>query len=72
MVKDVRKVKDFCQPIKQSFKKLKSTVENLHTNGCTALGPGLLASIELAAKGAIGSKVIICTDGEANCGLCSE
>jgi hypothetical protein len=33
------------------------------------LGPGLLASIEIASKGAVGSKVIICTDGEANVGV---
>jgi len=35
----------------------------------TALGPALVSSIELASKGAVGSKVIICTDGEANVGL---
>ena len=33
------------------------------------MGPGLLASIEIASKGAVGSKVIICTDGEANVGV---
>jgi Mg-chelatase subunit ChlD len=33
------------------------------------LGPALVASVELASKGAIGSRVIICTDGEANVGI---
>jgi hypothetical protein len=30
------------------------------------LGPALVASVELASKGAIGSRVIICTDGVAS------
>lgn len=41
----------------------------MSTYGSTALGPGLLSSIELASKGDVGSKVILCTDGEANVGL---
>lgn len=36
--------------------------------GMTALGPGLLSGISLAAN-AKGSKVIICTDGCANVGI---
>ena len=35
----------------------------------TALGPAALASVAMASKGAPGSQVIICTDGEANVGL---
>lgn len=42
---------------------------SLNTSGQTALGPSLLASVELAKEGAAGSKVIICTDGIANVGL---
>jgi len=41
----------------------------LSTSGQTALGPALLASVELAKQGTAGSKVIICTDGIANIGL---
>ena len=33
------------------------------------MGPGLLAATRIASSGAIGSKVIICTDGEANTGI---
>ena len=44
-------------------------LNSLVTNGGTALGPGLLASVAMAAKGKPGSKVIICTDGEANAGV---
>jgi hypothetical protein len=35
----------------------------LAVHGSTALGPGLLSAVELASKGSIGSKVILCTDG---------
>ena len=63
ITKTVAKINNFCQPINKSFKKLKTIVDNLITSGTTALGPGLLSSIEQAAKGAVGSKVIICTDG---------
>ena len=37
-------------------------------NGQTALGPGLLLSVAIAARSR-GSKVVICTDGLANVGL---
>lgn len=33
------------------------------------MGPALLSAVELASKGGIGSKVILCTDGEANVGI---
>lgn len=39
------------------------------TYGSTALGPALVASIQLASTGPKGSKIILCTDGEANVGL---
>ena len=46
---------------------------NLHlrresTSGVTALGPGLLVSLGIARQMAR-SKVIVCTDGQANRGL---
>lgn len=49
--------------ITKTHKVLKERIQNLGVYGSTALGPGLLASIEIASKGGIGSKVIICTDG---------
>jgi hypothetical protein len=42
---------------------------SLEETGPTALGPALAASVSLANQGAVGSKVIICTDGLANVGL---
>jgi hypothetical protein len=41
----------------------------LEETGPTALGPALLTSIAMAAEGAPGSTVILCTDGLANVGL---
>jgi hypothetical protein len=41
----------------------------IRTGGDTALGPALVVGMALASKGAVGSKVIICTDGLANRGL---
>ena len=33
------------------------------------MGPGVLASVAMASKGAPGSQVIVCTDGMANVGI---
>lgn len=44
-------------------------MEDTTISGATALGPALLASVNLASKGKPGSKVIICTDGCASHGL---
>ena len=41
----------------------------LEENGPTALGPAIASSIAMAAQGAPGSTVVICTDGLANVGL---
>lgn len=41
----------------------------LEETGPTALGPALLTSIAMAAEGAPGSVVVLCTDGLANVGL---
>ncbi len=37
--------------------------------GQTALGPALVAAIEVASKGSKGSTVVLCTDGLANIGV---
>ena len=42
---------------------------NLEEDGPTALGPAVLSAVALAAEGATGSQVVICTDGLANIGL---
>lgn len=58
------------RPIRETLYFLESQLERIDTGGATALGPGLLASVELiAGKGLPGSKVILCTDGQANTGL---
>jgi len=41
----------------------------IEETGPTALGPAALTSIAMAAEGAAGSTVVICTDGLANVGL---
>jgi Mg-chelatase subunit ChlD len=56
-------VKDFSFTLNKKFKDLKEYVDDLCTYGSTALGPGLLLSIELASRGRKGSKIILCTDG---------
>jgi hypothetical protein len=48
---------------------LKKNVEDLSTYGSTALGPAVVAAIQMASKGKKGAKIILCTDGEANQGL---
>ena len=69
LAQDVSKINNFCYPVSTSFKSLKEVVGDLSTYGATALGPALLSAVELASKGGIGSKVILCTDGEANVGI---
>jgi Mg-chelatase subunit ChlD len=41
----------------------------IEETGPTALGPAIATSIAMAAEGAPGSQVVICTDGLANIGL---
>lgn len=57
------------KPIGETAKELLEEVSKLEENGPTALGPALLTSVTMAAKGKPGSKVIVCTDGLANIGL---
>jgi len=54
--------------ISKSFDQLKNIIENLKTEGSTALGPGLVFSVGLSSKNA-GSQIILCTDGAANSGM---
>ena len=42
---------------------------DLKADNITALGPAVTTSIAMAAEGAPGSIVVVCTDGIANCGL---
>jgi hypothetical protein len=42
---------------------------SLEETGPTALGPALVTSIAMAAEGAPGSTVVLCTDGLSNVGL---
>ena len=57
------------KPIKDTRKQLESKLMVLEETGPTALGPAILSSIAMAAEGAPGSTVIVCTDGLANVGL---
>ena len=42
---------------------------SLEETGPTALGPALATAIAMAAEGAPGSQIVLCTDGLANVGL---
>ena len=59
----------FNKPIKETYQDLKTKVQNLRTEGSTALGPGMITSIALAGEGSLGSQVIVCTDGASNLGI---
>ncbi|XP_064199846.1 circularly permutated Ras protein 1 [Anguilla rostrata] len=54
--------------IAESIYPLTQRVKELREHGATALGPAALVSIAMASR-YTGSKVIICTDGQANIGL---
>jgi len=43
-------------------------ISSLEEGGATALGPALLMAVAMASQ-VKGSKVILCTDGQANVGL---
>lgn len=55
-------------PVQTHHKFFEKMIGQMTTYGCTALGPALVTSIELAGRQR-GSKIIFCTDGEANMGL---
>lgn len=55
--------------INETQKKLTEKLMSMEETGPTALGPAVVTSIAMAAEGAPGSQVVICTDGLANVGL---
>lgn len=55
--------------IAQTHQKLGKKLYELEETGPTALGPGLIAAVGLAAEAGQGSQVVICTDGLANIGI---
>jgi len=55
-------------PVVLSRDFLLQQVRNLHTTGCTALGPALAVAVGMVRK-APGSKIMILSDGMANCGI---
>jgi hypothetical protein len=55
--------------LSDSFENLISNLNKTEAKGQTALGPALIAAIEIASKGTPGSSIYLCTDGLANIGL---
>lgn len=55
--------------IEEAFYEIEKSIKNIDTSGGTALGPGLLGALALAAQGKPGSQIILCTDGLANIGI---
>ena len=56
-------------PIKETYSKIKTTLESISTEGCTALGPAVLLSLHLLDGAKKGSRIFLCTDGESNEGV---
>ncbi|XP_051755329.1 circularly permutated Ras protein 1 isoform X1 [Ctenopharyngodon idella] len=54
--------------IAETIQPLTQKIKELREHGATALGPAALVSVAMASQ-FTGSKVIICTDGQANIGL---
>ena len=57
------------QPVNATKDTLKAKLDAIEETGPTALGPGILTAVAMAAEGSAGSLVVICTDGLANIGL---
>ena len=55
--------------VNESAQVLQKKVMALEETGPTALGPAVATSVGMAAEGAPGSTVVICTDGLANVGV---
>jgi len=55
-------------PIEKTRKPLTDTLLSLEERGPTALGPAVLAAVTIASTHK-GSKVVLCTDGNANVGI---
>lgn len=56
-------------PLCECYEQLIGKIEKAEAKGQTALGPALVAAIEVASKGSKGSTVVLCTDGLANIGV---
>lgn len=56
------------QPIRDSLESVKETVAGLREAGSTALGPALAVCVGMVAT-TPGSEIVLCTDGEPNCGV---
>lgn len=54
--------------ISESHSSIQNKINQLRTEGSTALGPALVFSIGFSSK-KVGSSIILCTDGAANIGL---
>ena len=57
------------KPVGETQASLKQKLDAIEETGPTALGPGILTAVGMAAEGTAGSSVVICTDGLANIGL---
>lgn len=57
------------KPISETSKTLIEKLYTIEESGRTALGPGLVFSINLLNNAPTGSKIILCTDGLANIGI---
>jgi hypothetical protein len=55
--------------VKDTKADLQKQLMSIEETGPTALGPALLTAVAMAAEGAPGSTVVLCTDGLANIGL---
>lgn len=61
--------KRMTKTIKESQKHLTEKLMSFEETGPTALGPALATGVAMAAEGAQGSQVVLCTDGLANIGI---
>lgn len=61
--------KMFSQPIEKSITRLIETIKDDDATNQTALGPAIVAGLELLKGGNSGSKMLIFTDGVANIGV---
>lgn len=55
-------------PAKDCWQQLVKVVDNLEETGPTALGPAVAVALGIASSSP-GSRIVLCTDGQANVGL---
>jgi len=70
LIKNAQKNAEYLMsnPVSVSKDKLIKRLRDMRTLGSTALGPGLAVALGAAFKAGPGSRIILCTDGEANQG----